>query len=60
MDKTKLNKILAEVLTKNVDPAQAEIMKNIMNNFLKDVSQKDLDTLEDELKKTLKVKTVFD
>lgn len=60
MDKAQVNKILAELLAKNVDPQQAEIMKNIMNNFLKDISQKDLDELEEKFKKTLKVKTVFD
>ena len=60
MDKTQVLKMLEEVLSKNVDPQQAAIMKNIMQNFLKDVDQKDLDDLEEKFKKTLKVDTVFD
>ena len=60
MDKTQVLKMLEEVLSKNVDPQQAAIMKNIMQNFLKDVDQKDLDELEEKFKKTLKVDTVFD
>ena len=60
MDKTQVLKMLEEVLAKNVDPQQAAIMKNIMQNFLKDVDQKDLDDLEEKFKKTLKVDTVFD
>ena len=46
MDKTQVIKMLEEVLSKNVDPQQAAIMKNIMQNFLKDVDQKDLDDLD--------------
>ena len=60
MDKTQVLKMLEEVLSKNVDPQQAAIMKNIMQNFLNDVDQKDLDDLEEKFKKTLKVDTVFD
>ena len=66
MDKTQVTKILNEVLAKNCDPAQAEIMKNIMSNFLNDISQKDLDDLESKFKtvfkesKKLKGKSVFD
>lgn len=66
MDKDQVNKILNEVLVKNCDPAQAEIMKNIMSNFLNDISQKDLDDLESKFKtvfkesKKLKGKSVFD
>lgn len=61
MDKDQVTKILNELLAKNCDPTQAAIMNNIMSNFLKDISQKDLDELENKFKKTLKKGgTVFD
>ena len=61
MDKEQVTKILNELLAKNCDPAQAQIVQNIMNNFLNDISQKDLDDLEKKFKKTMKKgATVFD
>ena len=60
MDKDQVIKALEEVLSKNVDPSQAAIMKNVMQNFLKDVPQSDLDELEQKLKKQFKVDTIFD
>ena len=62
MDKEQVSQILNELLAKNCDPAQAQIMQNIMSNFLKDIKQKDLDELESKFKKTLKKggSTIFD
>ena len=62
MDKTQVSKILNELLAKNCDPAQASILNNVMNNFLKDISQKDLDDLEAKFKTTLdkKGKNIFE
>ena len=61
MEKEQVTKILNELLAKNCDPAQAQIMQNIMSNFPKEISQKDLDDLENKFKKTFKKgSTVFD